>query len=296
MMTVYGFLGYGQVGQHLARGMQRGSGDRVIAYDHGFLAEPSPLADIARGDDVEVVTGPDGLSECDVVLSIVTPASAAAVARDFAPHARAGQTYVDFNSTAPEVKEEIGGILAGSGVTYLEGVMTGGGITLDKHRIPMSLAGPDAPALAERFNALGFVAEAIGDRIGQAAAMKMLRGVVIKGMEALAVEAMMAARARGIEELVLSSLSESLDRLATRDFLEMLVTTHTKHCGRRSVEVRMIKETVAGSGVEPMMAAAAQRLFERSAAGLGPTEGETVFADAIDALIPTARNEGGTDR
>lgn len=294
-MTVYGFLGYGQVGQHLARGMQRGSDDRVIVYDHGFSTASSQLLDIARSDGVEVAMKPDGLAECDVVLSIVTPASAAEVARDFAPHARPGQTYIDFNSTAPEVKEEIGEILADSGVTYLDGVMTGGGITLDKHRIPMSLAGPGASELAQRFTQLGFVAEAIGDRIGQAAAMKMIRGVVIKGLEALAVEAMMAARARGIEELVLRSLSESLDRLATRDFLEMLVTTHTKHCGRRSVEVRMIKETVAGSGVEPIMTTAAQRVFERSAAGLNGHGGDTVFADAIDALLPTARHHESLD-
>lgn len=293
MPTCYGFIGYGQVGQHLARGMDRAEGDRIIAFDHGFRSAASPLADIARADAVEVVTDPSGLSECDLVLSIVTPASAVAVAKDFAAHARPGQTYVDFNSTAPDVKIEIGGILAGTGVTYLEGVMTGGGITIDRHRIPMTVCGPGAEGLAERFRSVGLVAEAIGEEVGQAAAMKMLRGVVIKGLEALAVEAMTAARARGIEELVLRSLSESLDRVKIRDFIEMLVTTHTKHCGRRSIEVRMIKETVASSGIEPRMTTAAQSLFERSAAGLGADGEEEVFAAAIDALRPTAAGEQG---
>ena len=286
-MTSYGFLGYGQVGQHLTEGMHRSPDDHVAAFDLGFR-DPARAELVARARDsvVEVVTDPAGLAGCDLVLSVVTPASALAVARDYAAHAHPGQTYVDLNSTAPEVKAQIAEVLAPSGVRFLEGVMTGGGINLDGHRIPMSLAGPDAEAVAAQLTAAGFLAEAIGDTIGQAAAMKMLRGVVIKGLEALSVEAFVAARAYGIEDLVLASVSESLDRWSIRDFIAMLVTTHTVHCGRRSVEVRMIKETVASSGLEPLMATAAQQLFERSAAADLTVDGAppTGFEAAMDAL------------
>jgi 3-hydroxyisobutyrate dehydrogenase-like beta-hydroxyacid dehydrogenase len=265
-MTVVGFLGFGEVASRFAEGMDRSAGVRVLAYDRAVEdGDATAIREMAAEIDVELLDAPGGLAEADVVLSVVTPAAAVAAASSYAPHAPPGQLYVDCNSTAPEVKLDVAAALAPRNARVVDGVLTGGGISLDGHRIPISLAGPDAAEVADLLTGFGFVAEVVGGELGQAAAMKMLRGVVIKGLEALSVEAFVAARAYGIEDLVLASISESLDRWSTADFLQMLVRTHTEHCTRRAVEVRMIKETVAGTGLEPIMAEAAQRLFERSA-------------------------------
>jgi 3-hydroxyisobutyrate dehydrogenase-like beta-hydroxyacid dehydrogenase len=266
-MTRLGFLGFGEVARRFAEGMVRTADASIVAYDRVVETDgAAALRELASSLDVGLLDTPAGLAEVDLVLSVVTPAAAAAAAASYAAHARAGQIYVDLNSTAPEVKHEVEAILAPHGLRVVDGVMTGGGISLDGHRIPISLAGPDAEEVAAHLDGLGLVTEVVGAELGQAAAMKMLRGVVIKGLEALSVEAFVAARAYGIEDLVLGSIGESLDRWSAADFLQMLVRTHTEHCTRRAVEVRMIKETVAGAGLDPVMSAAAQQLFERSAA------------------------------
>lgn len=266
-MTVVGYLGFGEVARRFAGGMDRPAGCRLLAYDRVVeVGDATAAREEAADLGVQLLDSPGGLAEADLVLSVVTPAAARAAASSYAPHAPGGQTYVDLNSTAPEVKLEVESVLAPRGIRVVDGVMTGGGISLDGHRIPISLAGPGAQEVADQLTGFGLVAEVVGGEFGQAAAMKMLRGVVIKGLEALSIEAFVAARAYGIEDLVLASISESLDRWSTADFLQMLVRTHTEHCTRRAVEVRMIKETVAGTGLEPIMAEAAQRLFERSAA------------------------------
>lgn len=290
-MTDVGFLGFGEAGACLAGGMELAEDDRLRAFDPVF-GQDATRRDAAQAAGVEVLDSIDGLGSCDVVLALVTPAAALEAARGYAPHARMGQVYVEANSTAPPVKQEVEGLLGPLGIHVVDAVLTGGGIQLDGHRIPISLAGPEAGRVEVLFRRLGLNAETMGTEVGQAAAMKMLRGIVIKGLEALSVEAVTAARAYGLEEVMLRSLTETLDRWKIRDFVSMLVRSHTMHCGRRSVEVRMIRETVAASGLEPVMMEAAQRLFERSAReDLRGPDGQppddlTESADVlVDALI-----------
>ena len=146
--------------------------------------------------------------------------------------------------------------------------MTGGGIQLDAQRIPISLAGPDAPEAADLLTAAGLNAAVVGTEVGAAAALKMLRSVVIKGMEGLWVEALLAARERGVVEPLMAMIEETLDRYSARDFATMLVTTHVGHAGRRQVEVRMARDTVAGTGVPPLLSDGIVARHEHSARGL----------------------------
>jgi len=104
--------------------------------------------------------------------------------------------------------------------------------------------------------------------VGAAAALKMLRSVVIKGMEALWTEALLAADQLDVVEPLLAMVEETLDRWPTRDFASMLVTTHVAHAGRRQVEAKMVQETVAGLGIAPVMSAALLARQEQTARGL----------------------------
>lgn len=286
-MTSLGFLGFGEAGGELAAGMQLTEEDVLTAFDPALL-EDANRRERADAAGVRVLDGLQELSGCDVVLSLVTPAAALPAAQSYAEYARNGQLYIEANSTAPPVKRAIAEVLEPRGLRVVDAVLTGGGIQLDGHRIPISLAGAEAEQTAQLLRSMGLTAEAIGDTVGQAAAMKMLRGVVIKGLEALSVEALTAARSYGLEEAVLDSLTETLDRWDIRDFVAMLVRSHTMHCGRRSVEVRMIRETVEATGLEPVMMAAAQQLFERSAAAeMRPPDGRPTegLNDSIDLLL-----------
>ena len=113
----------------------------------------------------------------------------------------------------------------------------------------------------------GMRIEAVGPAIGTASGIKILRSVVMKGLEALLVECLLGASKLGIDATIL----QSIDRSFKRSFVEManaLLTTGAIHAERRAEEVAMSAEALADAGLDPVMAkAAAERL--RWVAGLG---------------------------
>ena len=267
MSLRWGLLGFGEAGRVI--------GGAVAAAGADLLVHDRALPDPSRGPAVRAAIAAAGaaaaddvaeLADRDVVLSLVSPATAVAAAAGYARHARNGVLYVDLNSTEPTAKREVAAVLAG--VRVVDGVMTGGGITLDGADIPISLAGPDAAEAAALLAGLGLNASVVGSEVGAAAALKMLRTVVVKGLEGLWVEALLAARRLDVVEPLIAMVEETLDRYPTREFATMLVTTHVAHAGRRAVEVRMARDTVAGTGVPPLLSGGLVQRHELSARGL----------------------------
>ncbi len=287
-MTRWGLVGFGEAGRVIG-GALAASGVDLAVHDR-LLGDPDrgpELAEAVRGAGARPVADLAALADRDVVLSLVTPATALAAAEAFAAAARDGVLYVDLNSTAPRVKEAVAAALPTARV--VDGVMTGGGIRLDGRDIPISLAGPDAGEAARLLCGAGLRAAVVGERVGAAAALKMLRSVVVKGLEGLWTEALLAAAELDVVEPLLAMVEETLDRWPTRDFATMLVTTHVGHAGRRQVEARMVRDTVAGTGVEPLMSAALVARQERTARGLEqagrrPGEVPPTLAEALEVL------------
>lgn len=285
MSRRWGLIGFGEAGRVIG-GALCDAGSDLVVHD-------CALHDPGRGGAIRAAVAAAGarpatdvsdLADRDVVLSLVTPATAVAAAESFAPHAQDQVLYVDLNSTAPQAKHEVVARLPRARV--VDGVMTGGGITLDGARIPVSIAGPDAQEAVDLLTAAGLNAAVVGSEVGAAAALKMLRSVVIKGMEALWTEALLAADQLDVVEPLFAMVEETLDRWPTRDFASMLVTTHVAHAGRRQVEARMVRDTVQGAGTEPIMSSAVVARQERTARGLaalGRTPGD-VPASLAEAL------------
>src|SRR3546814_10182710 len=81
------------------------------------------------------------------------------------------------------------------------------------YKVPLLLAGPAAPRALAWMAPLGFEAQVLSDRIGNASAVKILRSILLKGLEALSVECLVAARQQGVLEQVLGCLGD-VDRVA----------------------------------------------------------------------------------
>src|SRR6202035_4312432 len=75
-----------------------------------------------------------------------------------------------------------------------------------RHQTPMLLAGPDSRAVTPRLTALGMRASIVGAEIGAAAAIKMVRSAMIKGIEALTLECFLAASRAGVIDEVAASM------------------------------------------------------------------------------------------
>jgi 3-hydroxyisobutyrate dehydrogenase-like beta-hydroxyacid dehydrogenase len=160
----------------------------------------------------------------------------------------------------------------------------------------MLLGGRRATDLAPVLRALGMNATFIAAEIGVASAVKMCRSVVIKGLEALAVESMLAARQYGAEKEVLASLQGTFPQMGWQEKLpDYLISRVAEHGRRRAAEMREVAHTLQDVGIEPTMALATaarqDALIDAMAAhGLSYPHGESFswrwLADGLAHDIP----------
>ena len=124
-------------------------------------------------------------------------------------------------------------------------------------KVPMLLGGKRAGPVADQLTRLGMNATAIASEIGVASAVKMCRSILIKGIESLAVESMLAARHFGAEDQVLASLSQTFPGMGwDKELPDYLISRVAEHGRRRAAEMREVARTLRDAGFEPTMAKA----------------------------------------
>ena len=251
-----GLVGYGEVGRILAEDLRARGVANLIACDIKLGGpDEAPLrAHAARHGVRPAATHAELAAQSDLILSAVTASQAVAAAEACAPRLRSGAWYLDFNSASPGAKIKAGGIVAAAGGRYVEGaVMTS--IPPYRIRVPLLLGGPHAAALAPLLDQLGFAAQAGPDKPGIASATKMCRSVMIKGLEAMAIESFTAARAWGVEDAVLASLAETFPGIDWEKQGAYFFQRAIQHGRRRAEEMREAAQTVREAGLDPWSAA-----------------------------------------
>jgi 3-hydroxyisobutyrate dehydrogenase-like beta-hydroxyacid dehydrogenase len=111
---------------------------------------------------------------------------------------------------------------------------------------------------------MGLNIESAGDEAGAAATVKMFRTVVTKGMEALIVEAMTAARRAGVETQAFEGICAPMDATSYSDFARMCILTNPRHSECRSAETRDAARGLRELGTEPVMTEATAKRLEMS--------------------------------
>jgi 3-hydroxyisobutyrate dehydrogenase-like beta-hydroxyacid dehydrogenase len=124
------------------------------------------------------------------------------------------------------------------------------------HKVPCLAGGPGAAAFLPKAQALGMKVEVVSAQVGQASAIKMFRSIMIKGLEALMLESMLASSEYGVEQRVLASLKETFPTLDWEKLSGYMIERVVSHGKRRAAEMREVAETLEGIGLEPVMAAA----------------------------------------
>jgi 3-hydroxyisobutyrate dehydrogenase-like beta-hydroxyacid dehydrogenase len=87
----------------------------------------------------------------------------------------------------------------------------------------------------------------------------MFRSIMIKGIESLMLESMLAASEYGVEARVLASLKETFPSLDWERLSGYLIERVVSHGQRRAEEMREVAATLEAMGLEPVMAAATAR-------------------------------------
>ena len=275
-------IGYGEVGRILAEDM-RAQGVAVTAYDLklGSAAGDVLRAHAAQHGVVLATSHAHAVGGAGLVVSAVTASQTVGVAEAAAPGLALGAFFLDFNSASPGAKIRAAGIVNAAGGRYVEGaVMT----TVPPYRIkvPLLLGGPDAAALLPLLQRLGFAPRVASEQLGVASATKMCRSIVIKGLEAMVIEAFTTARHYGVEDAVLASLYETYPGIDWETQGAYLFQRAIEHGRRRSEELREVAETVRDAGLAPFSASgtAARQAWVADLAdqGVFGERGQTGFA------------------
>ncbi len=284
------FIGFGEAGQAIASGLRETGIERIAAWDILF-----PVPEGARlktaGDKIGVRlanSAAEAVAETDMVIAAVTAASSLDAARSVEPHLKGNPFYLDINSVSPGRKQETAKLL-GDKARYVD-VAVIAAIHPARHRTPMLLAGPHAEAISPLLQELEMRASVVAPETGAAAAIKMIRSVLIKGIEALTFECFVAAARAGVLDEVTASLKNNYPGVDWAQMSEYNLERMASHGVRRAAEMEESAATLRELGIDPLMVeATVARQREMGAIGKDEMvrgtldQGRAVMLDAISA-------------
>jgi len=265
-------IGFGEVGSIFARALIAGGRD-VSVHDIKLqdAATRAPMAKRAHECGAHVAEDlATALRDAQLVFSAITASQAEAVAAASAEHLTTGQTFVDLNSVSPTVKQRSCKQIERNGADYVEAAVMAP-VPPQGIRVPMLLGGRQATQTAEILNSLGMRTEAVAQGVGLASAIKLCRSIMIKGMEALCVQSMLAANQFGVDRRVLASLAASFPGVGWDNGYEAyLIGRVVEHGQRRSEEMREAALMLGELGMPTALAIAVADVQQELAARSAP--------------------------
>ncbi len=278
-----GIIGFGEVGGILGRELTA-QGATVSAFDvAGAAMERAQAAGLAADS-------PDAAArDADVVFVAVTAGSVLAAMRSLGGALAGAPFVVDVNSVSPATKQESGRVIEAAGGRYVEAAVMAS-VPPKKLGTPMLLGGPHAGAFMAAMAPYGMDLTDFGPEIGRASSVKMCRSVMIKGIEALTTECMLAARHYGVESDVLATLGETLPHPDWPALARYVISRALIHGKRRAEEMTEVARTVADAGVEPLLSraiVARQDWAWRRGAEMGDDCNLPTLEPLLDALSAT---------
>lgn len=250
-------IGLGEVGRVLAEDLLARGDVSLSAWDPRFAQPDSPPAravaelDVRAGRDAA-----DAARGAELVVSAVTAAQTVAAARAVGAAIAEAAVFLDLNSASPAAKVAAAQKVQAGGGLYVEGAVMS---PIGPRRIasPILLGGPHARAFESGAQALGFAgARFYAEEPGKAAAAKLCRSVIVKGMEALLGESLLAARSYGVEADVIASLDDLFPGPDWRRLSRYMISRSIEHGVRRAEEMAEAARTVSQAGIEPLMSLA----------------------------------------
>ncbi len=256
-----GFVGFGEAAFYIAKGLQQPGIDSISAFDINVTDKVCQRARETRTRLVE--TNRELAQSCDIMMSAVTANQALNAAEQNAPYLATDHIYADLNSVSPGLKQSIGLLIESTGARFAEIAMMAP-VPPYGHKVPMLAGGAGAPDFVEKLAPFGISAEIVSREVGTAAATKMFRSIIVKGMEALITECVLGASRYNADERVFASLAESFPGINWKELADYMVGRVVVHGERRAREMEEVAATLREIDIEPIMAEAIVRRMDWS--------------------------------
>jgi 3-hydroxyisobutyrate dehydrogenase-like beta-hydroxyacid dehydrogenase len=248
----------GDMGHAVAKVLAAG-GLRVITCLAGRSARTRGLAESAGVEDVS--DDRTLVRDADMLLSILVPVRAQDLALRLAPALQAagkGLLYVDCNAIAPETARRIGAIVEAAGGRFVDAGIIGPPPQPGAASTRFYASGGDAAAFA-RLADFGLDVRVMGDRPGQASALKMCYAALTKGTTALMTELSIAAERLGVRNALRTEFADSQPAMLER--MQRAVPAMVPKAHRWVGEMAEIARTFEACGLTPRTFEGAAELY-----------------------------------
>lgn len=284
-------IGYGEVGQILAADLRAAGIRDLVTWDRLFPTPTTAPSRAAAAIEARIATSmAEAVKGCDLIISAVTAANCVAAAREAAGSISSETIYFDLNSVAPQSKRAAAAAIEAAGGRYIEAAVMSP-IAPKRIGSPVLIGGPHAIAFEPWARQLGFTGIRVFDSaVGRASAAKMCRSVMIKGLEALFTESLLAARRHGVEQTVLESLRDVFPHEDWEPIAAYMISRSLEHGSRRAEEMREAARAVADAGIDPLMSLACAERQEWAAAR-GPARARASLAELLDTVLAASAAE-----
>lgn len=232
-------IGLGEAGSLIAGGLAA-AGAEVVGFDPVKAAAPVvPVAESVA----EAVTG------ADLVISINSSTVARSVAQQVAPLLQPGAIYADLNTGTPSMKRAIAELFP-AGVFVDVAVMKP--VPGLAEKVPMSVAGPGARRFVELLEPFGLDLDYVSEVPGEAAARKLLRSILAKGMAAVLIDTLWAAESMGLHDWAFEEILREFDS-SSADTARRYLSGTAQHVKRRQIEMMDVAEMLNETGYQSTM-------------------------------------------
>lgn len=304
MTRTLAMIGFGEAGQAFATGILRETANgttscEIRAFDRKTTDADPAVADAKRRDYAAIgitgcATGAQAVAGADAVFSLVTADQSLTVARETAGELEPGALFMDGNSVAPGTKQAAAQVVEAAGGSYVDCAIMAP-VHPRLHKAPLLLSGPHTDRAAALCAELGMAARVLDGPVGLASSVKMIRSVMMKGLEGLVAECVLAGRKAGVEQMVLDSLEVTYPGFGWHERSAYMLERMTRHGARRAAEMEEVAKTVRDLGFSGAMADATVG-WERTLGALGidadATEPAAGIADRVLAALETSNPRG----
>jgi 3-hydroxyisobutyrate dehydrogenase-like beta-hydroxyacid dehydrogenase len=285
-----GFIGFGEAAFYICSGLHKEGVTGIVAFD--IMATDPQMGPLVReraaGAHVTLLPSlKEMVAAAEVVLCATSAKSALAIAKEAQPFLRKGQLYADINSASPQVKREIGAIVAPTGALFVD-VAVMALVPQHCHKVPIAVSGDGAHRFTELLTPCDMDITYINDQAGSSSAIKMLRSIFIKGLASLLFEALTASRKAGVEREIMESIRETIEEQPFEQLVNLLLTRNAVSAERRVAEmgevISCIEEMGLDSSVSRATRAKLQTLVEmdlKTRLGHKPPAHYTQVLDAV---------------
>ena len=236
----------------------------------------------------------DALIHADVVFSTVTADQAAAVVRSASEILKPNTYFLDLNSCAPSTKIKSADIMRERMIRYID-VAVMEPVYPKQHRVPLLISGEWSKDAEEVFRSLSMCCKIIEGKVGKASSVKMVRSIMVKGLEALTAECALAASAADVITEVFPSLREGHPKLDVEKRAIYNFERSMKHGMRRAAEMDEVAMMVADFGLPNNLSVAAaywQRVIAQSTDREFIIRHQYDLNGLLDELLPRIRQRG----